>query len=477
MYKQKLILIGLIAGCISLSLFNTSCKKESGENTTNFNENQLNTAFVYYEQNELETKLNKLWKNYATFNGIVLNNGQVANLNETISASEAATLLHYGLNLSIVNPRIGYANELADSFECNLTLNAAGNITYDALCNTLQSIANHLKQVRQGIANENKALNRLEIIMPQEGAGTTISVKAKYLFSFGPVWSVDELTNEANHTPIGIQFNAPTPWISQQSFEGVENPNNQNSGQVPAYQQQYYMWVFTNIDHSTTLTQRQNTFNSSLENAKALHHYLTNRAVYWPNPAQQLNGWFPNYNGVVPVMTPNFIISGTGPVIFKGEFRPNDPTFGAVITTDVIECDNPNKPSVGTQPTETNMVPSKLLGYYGKEYDYSLSTARKVDQNTINFFWAKRPEIAVVSVNKNSSDINQRMNHFNSGFYAMTGYHTLPNKNRNYTGLCQSGTVCNGGNVCLYATEYYVEGEFSHYRLLPPTPAQLGQFF
>lgn len=238
---------------------------------------------------------------------------------------------------------------------------------------------------------------------------------------------------------------------------------------TPAYQQQYYMWVFTNVDQSTTLAQRQNTFNNSLENVKALHHYLTNRAVYWPNPAQQLNGWFPNYNGVVPVMTPNSI--------FKGEFFPNNPTFGAVITTDVIDCDNPNKPSVGTQPTEANMVPSKLLGYYGKEYDYSLSTARKVDQNTINFFWAKRPEIAVVSVNKNNTEINTRMNNYNSGFYAMTGYHTLPNKDRNYTGLCQSGTVCNGGNVCLYATEYYVEGEFSHYRLLPPTPAQLGQFF
>jgi hypothetical protein len=469
MNKQKLILIGLIAGCISLSLFNTSCKKESGESTTNFNENQLNTAFVYYEQNELETKLNKLWKNYATFNGIELNNGQSANLQETISSMEAVTMLHYGLNVAMVNPRIGYANELADSFECNLTVNAAGNITYSALCTTLQTIANHLKQVKQGIANENKALNRLEIIMPQEGAGTNISIKAKYLFSYGPVWSVDELTNEANYTPMGIQFNAPTPWLSQQSFEGIENPNNQNSGQTPAYQQQYYMWVFTNNDQGTTLTQRQNTFNSSLENVRALHHYFTSRSVYWPNPVQQLNGWFPIYQGVRPVMTPQSKIIG--------EFYPNDPNFGAVVTSDVIDCDNPNKLIGGTQPLASNMVPSKLLGYYGKEHDYSLTTARKVDQNTINFFWAKRPEIAITSVNKNSTDINQRMNQYNTGFYAMTGYHTLPNKNRNYTGLCQSGTVCSGGNVCLYATEYFMEGEFSHYRLLPLTPAQLAQYF
>jgi hypothetical protein len=466
-----------IAGCMAIVLTLQSCKKET-ENTVLNTATGNQTAFVYYKQDELEQKMAKLWKNYAAYQGIDLNNGIQADLNETMSTEEAITLLHYSLNIAMVNPRIAYANELANSFCSNFSLNADKQITYNALSATIASVSNELKQIRSGISNENKTLNRLSFSIEGEGSNNTLIVKTHYLFTYGPVWSKDDIRDEANYKPIGIQFNAPTPWISQQSFQGFENPNKQSQGQIPAYQQQYYMWVFTNTDQSTTLTQRQNTFNNSLENVKAVHHYLTNRAVYWPNPAQQLNGWFPNYKGVVPVMTPpTTIVPGSEFATFSGKFFPNDPNMGAVITTDVIDCNNPNKLSGASQPTASNMVHSKLLGYYGKEYDYSLSTARKVDQSTINFFWAKRPEIAVTSVTKNNARINQRMNHFNTGFYAMTGYHTLPNKDRNYTGLCQSGTVCNGGNVCLYATEYYLEGEFSHYRLLPPTPAQLGQFF
>lgn len=196
-----------------------SCKKEKEETNSNIND-PLQSAFVYYEQNEMEEKMAKLWKNFATYQGIDLNNGVQANLNETMSTDEAITLLHYGLNTAMVNPRIAYANELADSFSSTFSLNAAGQVTYSTLSATLASVANQLKEVRNGIGNENKALNRLTFSIEGEGANNTLIIKVYYLFTYGPVWSMDDITADANYTPTGINFNAPTPGFLNSRLRG-----------------------------------------------------------------------------------------------------------------------------------------------------------------------------------------------------------------------------------------------------------------
>jgi hypothetical protein len=470
---NQLCLIGMM-GIVTFA----ACTKDSKEDANLSQRNAAPNAFIYYEQNQLETKLNQFWVNYQLFLGLEADAPHT--LGATVGLDEATTLLHYALNIAFVDPRTAYDQEVDGMFEKNIIWPQGEQITNQQLCSLFHDIATDIKNARNQITDANKAINRLEII-PQVAANS-ISFQIKYLLSHGNVWSKEDLSDPANYTP-GINFNAPTPWLSQQSFEGLVNPNNQTTGMAPSHHSQlYYMWLFGDNDdpivNPPTLTDRRNRFNSSLSNEKAVHQYFTSRAVYWPNPVQQLNQQLPVYVGVKPVMTPKTFIPGVGEVEIIGSFNfLNTSNNGAVLITDVIDCNNPQAPAIGGSPDANSMVYSKLLGYYQKEFQYGFTSARRVEQNTLNYFWSKRADIAVTSMMKNSGSINRMMNYFNSGFYAMTGYNTTFNRDKEHTGQCVPNTQCFGPNMCLNATEYYMEGTFSHYRLLPLTPVELAQYF
>jgi hypothetical protein len=54
---------------------------------------------------------------------------------------------------------------------------------------------------------------------------------------------------------------------------------------------------------------------------------------------------------------------------------------------DLPDCGNPGYQGLGNIPTATDYLPTRLLGWFGTEKFYNLTSIRNVSPSMCNYFW------------------------------------------------------------------------------------------
>lgn len=419
---------------------------------------------------------------------ITLQASQDTNLNEILSANEALTLLHYALNIAFVNPRITYANEDSVTLNSNLGFDSDNQISYRKLCENFDDLVLKVKQFKNtiGTTTENKALNRIEIeyYIGEGAAETAYRVKCKG--TTGPIWAVDDIGSDANRE-VTIGFPNSIPWLTKSSIPNQKSPYNfppaQGSTTIVSVETWYSNWLFTGALDKTyaSIQQFRNSFDKlPIQGTKAVHDYLTHNSIFWPDPIQQANGWFPLYNGKVPVMSPPLQTPPNSIQLSQiTASYLNKTDYGAVLLPEAQNCDNPQAPKKGLPPSSDDLQPSMLLGYLNSENYWQLNTIRSVNNNTVAYFFSKRGNLGKIASAESwtVNEIKNRMNGYRTGFYAMTAFRVKPNLDATSKGQCNTTDLCDQGNVCIHGVEYFLETEYNHFSLLPKAPNVLAPLF
>jgi hypothetical protein len=176
------------------------------------------------------------------------------------------------------------------------------------------------------------------------------------------------------------------------------------------------------------------------------------------------------YPNTKAVLSPSRINSYPTEIIVN-----KDNTAGQVLATDLPDCSNPYYNGIGISIRgETEMTPSMMLGWFGSENIFNLSSIRRVPSGALNYFWNKRPSVVAQAQSIKQSDITLKLQDLKSGAYALTTLQYLPNLD--VAGKCSKNSDCQT-DLCLHQADYKAWYTFSHYTIQPCTPGELSQYF
>jgi hypothetical protein len=464
--------MSLIMAIVSLpAIFMLSCKQQEENNENKSLTNNSNQSAFFVQENGVEKSATKLlldfWSNYAVHKGVTDYASEITpNINAPVSAMDAVYTAHYALNSGMVYPDSVYENVIEDSFDISMPVSAQLTVTKKQICLFVDEAVTKIKTSYNLIevsGESAKALNRLELVTISTGSSNWL-IRLRWRASVGKLYSVGNMAEYPNSA--AAYFTASIPWLSKESYKGT--------AQTYLYRNEnYFTWLLYGTTSSPSHQQCVDSW-AVLPNGKAAHHKLSNRNIFWPDPIRQVssNVGFAFFPGYKAVKTPDGWYNGKYVRDVKVQDLSSTSPLKQIIATDVFDCSNPNVPGMSIIPTSGNMIPSKLLGWYGSENYYGLTGIRNVTATSMNYFWTAKKDLVILGQQRASSSIAPNMAALKSGYYALTDLNI--SHNPDLIGNC---ITTNCGDLCLYKADYRAWFIFAHYTTQPKTPKDLQLYF
>lgn len=464
--KKSMLYLGIVCSMLMLG-----CEKDFAPTSSQSNQSSQNAKVLELNETQFDQWLSTFWSNYASYKGVAYDNGITPDLTKTLHKSEAQELLHYALNIAYVNLDTTYEIEQYDSLSIPVQVSSENDfVTMGNICAVMNVISNFVKEKHSSLSNQSHCLNRLTV----KWVGATNIIRVRITMTSGDIWSTSKFIQQAS---INKYFPNPIPWLTKKSIPDEINPIIS-----PRNQSNYLTWLFDNKRSGVDVSDRIKAFNY-LTNDKPAHQHFSSGAIFWPDPLAQMNGWTHVIINKKAVETTGLVFPGTSFQVVIKRDPSRDYIYDDVNPMPVmippltVNCGNPKHPGNLTlaQIGPDHMVPSSILGYYKREYDFNLKTARLVEPVALNFFWKQRPSVMLACQNRIQAMINQRMAAIgNIGFYAATEHYYLPHLDQDAGGTCaKNPPFCTFEGVCLHSTEYYLSATFSHFTMQNKLPDPL----
>jgi len=461
--------VALLAFMIATTFY--ACKKELKEDQNITKLNAVSSASAI-PPDEVSVLLDDWWANYAVFKNITYKNNVTPNLNTTVSRDYAEKMLHYSLNVALVNVDSTYEEETTDSVFYNFTTASDGTLlSKNDVCLAFDNIREQIKGKLQNTELIEKTINNITLY---DNSTSENSMNLTVIFSAtgGGLIATSDPFSGPNVATSFFPSNLSVPWASKSSGQGSTFSTNPYFG--------YWFWLFTGNIPSTVAEKNQGY--NMLPSEKPAHQYLTSNQLFWPVPLLSNSSSLPATGfttGLKYVKSPNYIVNGT--IKTYEEITNNissniDPT-DQLGCQDVITCNNAHKDDLD----ENKQDASYILSYDEPEYLYPyLQAIRRLDGSTLNFYWTGRVPAATAGYYKKSSKIANLLSKpaLAGGYYAVTKLNYKVHDNGITLQVCFY-TTCgiNTYSICDRQANYVVDERFDHFTIQKMTPKEFLQLF
>jgi hypothetical protein len=448
----------------SMSLVLGSCKKEITEtNATNSISTNTNyTAAI------ISNQLTKFWANYSAFKQVPIDDGTSADLDGLLNDAEMLSTLHYSLNTALTEVDTTYEVVTTAEFLNDLTLTGENTFTNENVCVFFDKTLQTIKTYTSSTELVERKIHEINLDIVSYNSNT-VTIKTTVKFSGGELYATSDLDWTGSQSPYLAKFDQNTniPWVAKSTAE---------QGKQASGHGKYNYFRFL-LDSNWNVTPSAiGTIQSKLSNDKAAHDYLSSNALCWVNPALPKLAPATALSKIVPS---DDKINGTQTMVplINQELTMGIPSENITPLDVAVTCGNPS-PTMFDQFSggANDIQPSALLSYYSNEKDYNLTEFRNVNGPQMNFFWKNRDKIIKVAFNKKATEINDKLNNFNFGFYAVSElkYVAQAWPSRGEINTCYD-IICTPNlhwYICHYQEDYRPDIVFKHYSYQPLPPAQ-----
>lgn len=429
--------------------------------------NASNSAYAIPTE-EVANLLDDWWANYAVFKNVEYSNDVAPDLNATVAEDYAVTMLHYSLNIALVNLDSTYEDVTADSVFYSYTLSSDNPVLTKAnVCTAFDNIKDQIKAKLQSTELDEKTINRITI---DDNSTSDEGLNLKVIFEAtgGKLIATREPDRGPNVETSFFPTNASIPWASKQSGAGNSASTN------PFYN--YWYWLFTGNPPST-LAEKDQGFNM-LPSDKPAHKYLSSSQVFWPtqdviNPGSNIT-WGKYYK---PVMSPQYTSTNVETFVqITNKTSANQDPTDQLGSQDVMDCGNPHKDDQDQHLQDASYV----LSYDQPESAYGLQTTRNLDGAALNYYWIGRIPAAAAGYYKKASKIATKFTipELAGGYYAVTKLVYRVHDNGQTLQVCYYITCgVNTLSVCDRQANYVVDERFDHFTIQHRTPNEFASIF
>ncbi len=447
-----------------------SCKKdvhEDASSSTLIKTNNLRSASAV-SSDGVANLLDDWWANYAVYKNIQYTNSVTPNLNANLNRDYAVSMLHYSLNVAMVNVDSTYQDVTTDSVFYNYTAPPDNPVLLKRdVCIAFDNIKDQIKAKLQNTELLEKVINRITLT-DLSVTENSLNLKVNFEATGGTLLATSDPNSGPNVATSFFPTGTSIPWASKQSGQGSSATTN------PFYN--YWYWLFTGT-MPQTLAEKDQGYNM-LPPDKPAHKYLSSSQLFWPgysllNPGSGMALSCPT--GYKFVMSPALTSNGTKTYveITNKSTVAQDPT-DQLTSQDVLSCSNPHKDDLDFNLQDA----SYILSYDQPEFAYGLTTTRNLDATAMNFYWVGRIPAATAGYNKKLTQMSAKLNtipQLAGGYYAVTQLVNRVHDNQMTLQVCYA-LYCGANyySVCDRQANYVVDTRFDHFTIQPRTPKEFA---